>query len=283
VGNCLNEEEMKQELEGTLNIRLEPPQQYATLAELKAVADQVQKTLNAIVRNLTDEPEAEVETHIIGAEIGSLSLALSPSIPETLDVNATTLCMTLVKDVRDIREQRFRPRLTPGLLQQYVKLVNTLRSSHTRMQLQYGEEIIMIDDLFRKYFQAATKERVAVKVSLIGRIEAINIHSKPYEFRLFLTQPGTEPVRCTFEESLLHAVIDEMKRRSLVRITGKGYYAPIGLHPTKIELEYKPEPLTFDKNKLLSYVRSLDIVPEGMTISELLSANRKEAGIEEED
>ncbi len=270
--------------EHPFNVRLEPPQNgMATLAELKVIADQLQRTLNAVVRNLTDQDEAVVNAKITGAEIGSLRLDLRPTIAESVEADPDGVCSTLISDINDVWHHRFRPGMTPGLLHQYRTLVNALKESHIQITFDHGAESVTIDDGFRKRFQAATKERIAGKVDIVGRIEALNIHTKPYEIKLFPVLPGADPIVCRFEEFLLGPITDEIKRKSLIIVSGTGYYAPVGLFPIRLTLATAPRRVDFNPDRLRRYVRNTNLVPQGMTASEYLTANRRAVGLEDED
>ncbi len=122
----------------------------------KSIADQLQRTLNSVVRNLTNEPDAVVTTEITGAEIGSLHLAMRPSIAASLLADTDSVCDTLIRDINEVWHQRFRSGMTPSLLQQYRTLVNTLKASNVRIKFEHGSENVVIDDLFRKRFKSAT-------------------------------------------------------------------------------------------------------------------------------
>lgn len=263
------------------NVYLKPPQTYAKLSQLKDIGNQLQRTLNAVARNLTDNKDAYVEGDIAEATVGSLGLALRTSVPSFIEVDPDTVCDTLARDILDVRAQRFRPGMTPALLQQYRTLINTLKSSHVRVEYRYAEHEIVIDDDFRRSFEAASKERQAGNIEITGRIESLNIHIEPNQFRLYPKQPNAEGILCQFSTYLLDPIADVLKRKEIVRVTGTGYFAPVGLYPLRIILTKAPEPLVFNVEALRSYLRKTSLVPPGMTSEEYLQANREAAGFVE--
>ncbi len=265
-----------------LQIHIDPPSGNAKLSELKVLADQVQRTLDAVARNLAKDPKAKVDADISGATIGSLHLVLQPALADSFAVNPDQICRTLIEDINNVEHQRYRPDMTLALLQQYKALVNMFRNSHIQVQLSHGIDDVTIDDDFRSMFRASTKERIANKVDIIGRIEALNIHSTPYEMKLFPTTPDTDYILCRFEDEMLEKITDLFKHKSMVRVTGTGYYAPIGINPSRLVLTSAPVPLVFDLDQLRLYARNVNLVPAGMSASDFLAANRKAAGLEED-
>jgi hypothetical protein len=265
-----------------LKIHIDPPSGNAKLSELKVLADMVQRTLDAVARNLAKDPKAKVDADVSGATIGSLHLMIQPAIADSFAVNPDEICRTLIEDINHVEHQHYRPDMTPALLQQYKALVNMFRNSHIQVQLSHGMDDVTIDDDFRSMFQVATKERIANKVDIIGKIEALNIHSFPYQMKLYPTPPETDYILCRFENELLDKITDVIKHKSLVRVTGTGYYAPVGIYPLRIELTSAPAPLVFDMDQLRSYARNVNLVPAGMSASEFLTANRKAANLEED-
>ena len=265
-----------------LKIHINPPGGNAKLFELKVLADQVQRTLDAVARNLAKDPKAKVDADVSGATIGSLHLMIQPAIADSFAVNPDQICRTLIEDINNVEHQRYRPDMTLALLQQYKALVNMFRNSHIQVQLSHGIDDVTIDDDFRSMFRASTKEKIANKVDIIGRIEALNIHSIPYEMKLFPATPDTDYIPCRFENELLDTIADLIKNKSLVRVTGTGYYAPVGIYPLRLELTSAPAPLLFDLDQLRSYARNVNLVPAGMSATEFLTANRKAAGLEED-
>lgn len=264
-----------------LNIYLKPTQPYAKLSHLKDIGSQLQKTLNAVARNLTDNKDAYVDGDITEAVIGSLSLTLQTSVPSFVNVDPDTVCGTFLRDILDVRSQRFRPDMTPTLLQQYKTLINTLKSSHVEVKYRYADLEILIDDNFRRGFESASKERQAYDIEIVGRIEALNIHVEPHQFKLYPKYPNAEGILCQFSSVLLDPIADVLKRKEIVRVTGTGHFSPVGLYPLRIQLTKVPEPLTFNAEKLRSSIRQMDLVPLGMTPDEYLQSNRRATGFDE--
>lgn len=263
------------------NVYLKPTQTYATLSQLKDIGSQLQRTLNAVARNLSGDINAYVEGDITEANIGSLSLALRTSVPAFVDIDPDIVCDTLVRDILDVSTQRFRTGMTPILLKQYKTLICTLKSSRVRVEYRYAEHEIVIDDNFRRGFEAASKERQSGNIEIIGRIEALNIHVSRNQFRLYPKQPNSDGIHCEFSPHFLDSIADVLKRKEIVRVTGMGYFAPVGLYPLRIVLTQAPESLEFNAAALRSQLRRVALVPSGMSAEEYLRINREAAGFVE--
>lgn len=262
-------------------IYLVPPQGNVKLSHLYKIGGQVQKTLNAVARNLSSNENAYVDAEIVEARIGSLELSLHPSVPDIYAITSQRVCFTLVKDLLAVPRQQFRADMTPALVQQYHALTKCLKDAHIKIRLRYHDAEALIDDAFRAGVEVAVQEKEAGTVEVIGRIEAINIHQERNRFFLYPKQPGSERVECRFD-SLLHSEVSEaLKRKEFVKITGIGYYAPVGIYPQRIELTRSPEPIVYRLDVLKKAIRSLDLVPSGMGAVEYVAMKRMEAGLGE--
>jgi|GEM_PF-1608003 len=252
---------------------------YTKLSHLHKISNQVQKTLNAVAQNLSSNEKAYVDAEIVGATIGSLDLAIRPSVPDIFEITPQQVCSTFVNDLVNVPRQQFRPEMTPGLLHQYHSLSNCLKDAHIKVRLRYRDAEAMIDDAFRARVEVATQEKEAGKIEVIGRIEAMNIHQEAYRFHLYPKQPGAEHILCRFDALLLYPVTEALRRKEMVKIVGVGYYSPVGIYPRSIQLSQAPEPIVYQLDVLKSAIRGFDIVPAGMNVVDYMEMKRREAGL----
>jgi len=262
-------------------VYLSPPEGHAKLSHLHKISSRVQNTLNAVAQNLSSNEKAYVDAEIIGATIGSLDLALRPSVPDIFEITPQQVCSTFVNDLVNVPRQQFRPDMTPGLLHQYHSLSNCLKDAHIKVRIRYRDAEAMIDDAFRAGVDAATQEKEAGQVEIIGRIEAVNIHQHPYSFHIYPKQPGAERILCRFDNLLLHSVTESLSRKEIVKVVGIGYYSPVGIYPQRIQLSRAPEPIVFQLDVLKSAIRGFNLVPSGMNIVDYMEMKRKEAGLDD--
>jgi len=269
--------------QGVLRVRLVAADEHVTLAELKGVAQQLQRTLSAVETNLAHDGEAAIGYAIVEADVGSLTLGLQPVAPEEALPDPGEVVSTFASDLVDIRHQSYRPGLTPGLARRYLSLVRSLSGSGTTVEYAYRDRQITVDTSFRQGFEVALRERVAEDVVLTGVLEAVNAHREPFQFRLYPKLPGAEAVECRFSREMLPAVAELLKLKAVVRVSGRGYFLPIGSYPSRLDVSEQPVAMPFDPALLRSYIRRLSLIPAGLTVQEYLRRNREAAGLAEQD
>ena len=266
-----------------LHVRLVAPGQHVKLAELKEVAQQLQQTLSAVETNLAHDGEAAIGYAIVEAEVGSLTLGLQPVAPEGAPVDPSEVVSIFASDLVGIRYQSYRPSLTPGLAKRYLSLVRSLSGSGTAVEYAYRDQQVTVDSSFRQGFEIALRERVAEDVVVTGLLEAVNAHREPFRFSLYPKLPRAEAVDCRFPREMLSAIAELLKLKAIVRVSGRGYFLPIGSYPSRLEVREQPVPMPFDPELLRSYIHRLNLVPAGLTVQEYLRRNREAAGLAEQD
>jgi len=271
------------ETQDILRVHLHAPDVYAKLADLKKVTQQLQQTLAAVERCLTQESETAIGYAIVEAEIGSLTLGLQPVAPKDYRLDPGEVVATFATDLVDIRRQSYRPGLTTGLARNYLSLVRTLASSGTTVEYDFRDRHIAVDKTFRQGFESALRERVAEDVTLTGLLQAVNAHRLPFRFILYPKLPGAESIECHFRTEMLPTVAELLKRGAVIRVNGRGHFLPIGSYPYRLDnISEDPVPLPFDPGVLRSYVRRLSLIPAGLTAHEYLRRNREAAGLADE-
>lgn len=262
-----------------LRVRLRPADDYARLADLKEVTQQLQQTLAAVEKGIARDGEAAISYAVVEAEVGSLTLGLQPVAPPDYDIDPTQVVATFAADLVDIRHQTYRSGLTTGLARHYLSLVRALASSGTTVEYEFRDQRVAVDSTFRQGFEVALRERVAEDVTLVGLLQAVNAHQHPFRFNLYPKLPGAEGIECRFPPEMLPAVAELLKSDAVVRVNGTGHFLPIGTYPHRLDVSEEPIPLPFDAELLRSYVHRLLLVPAGLTAAEYLHRNREAAGL----
>lgn len=260
-----------------LEVKLRIGEGRVKLVELKELTDRLQRTLAALASHLADSPTPGIDFEIVEAAVGSLSLGLRAVAEEGAPVDPERVLATFTADLADIREQSYRPDLTPGLTKHYRSLVACLAAGGAVVEYTHAGHHIVVDDAFRKGFEVALKERVAEDVSVVGHLDAINAHKAPFTFYLYPKLEEADRVECRFAADMLEEIAKLLKKS--VKVEGTGHFAPVGIYPLRIDVYRAPSVLSWDPAILRSYMGKLSLVPKGMTASEYIESNRKAAGL----
>ena len=269
-----------------LNVYIEPPaatRSFVLLDEVKTLTSHLQRTLDAVARNLNSLSESDktgIDYYIVEAKIGSLGFSILAA-PTQGSIDPNVVMATFTEDLKTIHSRHYRPTLSPDLLKSYKGLVRALGESHTQISYTYNQTQVVIDDVFRGAFEFAARDRRAGVLSVVGKIEGLNAHRSPHFFSLYPKLNTSVRIECRFPHGLLGVVADNIKHKRLVEVTGEAYFAPVGIYPTLIEVTTAPSALDYNPTALRQHVRSLALVPSNMTAGEFLQQNREVAGIEE--
>lgn len=246
------------------------------LAQLKELSTLLQRTLAAVASHLADSATPGIDFEIVEAGVGSLSLGLRAVAEEGATIEPERVVATFTEDLAQIRQQSYRPDLTTGLTKHYRALVTSMGGTGAVVEYGRGKERVVVDDAFRKGFEVALKERIAEDVSVVGYLDAVNVHKVPYTFYLYPKLEDIERVECRFPAEMLQAVAVLLKKT--VKVEGTGHFAPVGIYPLRIDVNRELRPLTWDPDVLRSFVGKLALVPEGVSASDYLQRNREAAG-----
>jgi len=262
-------------VEPNFKIRLRRDSALLTLAHLNTFGRELQRTLSAVARHLADSDQPGVEFPIVHAEVGSFCLQLQ-GLAADGTIDPAQVFDTFLDDVSAIRRHQFRSTMTPGLAGHYRSLVRTFSDSDLLVEYAYKGRDLLVDNAFRAAFEVALRERVVENTVIVGHLDAVSVHRAPFVFKLYPKLDPRSPVECRFPQAILAEVATHLK--SLVQVRGVGFFAPVGLLPTRLEVQGSPERLRCDRVALRGYVRKLRLVPAGTTAKQYLSANRERAG-----
>ncbi len=260
----------------SLDVKVQVGERRVKLAELRELSDRLQRALGALATQLAGTTTPGIEFEIVGAAVGSLSLALRAVASEGATVEPERVVSTFTSDLGDIRKQSYRADLTPGLTRHYRALVTSLKDVGAVVEYAHDRDLVVIDDAFRRSFEIALKERVVEDVTVAGYLDAVNAHKSPFVFYLYPKLEEADRVECLFPAEMLQAVAALLKKT--VRVVGTGHFAPVGIYPLRIDVPEAPRELSWNPSILRSYVGALSLVPKGASASEYLERNRKVAG-----
>jgi hypothetical protein len=264
-------------VKASLDVKLRIGAKRVKLAELKEVTSRLQRALAGLATQLAGQAKPGIDFEIAEAAVGSLSLGLVAVADEGAPVEPERVVSTFTSDLSSIRRQSYRADLTPGLTRHYRALVTCLKDTGAVVEYSHGKDEVIVDDEFRRGFDVALKERVAEDVSVVGHLDAVNAHKKPFTFYLYPKLEEADRVDCHFPPEMLQLVAGLLKKT--VKVAGTGYFAPIGIYPLRMDVRPEPQFLVWDPSILRSHVGTLSLVPEGMSVRDYLERNRKAAGL----
>jgi len=241
----------------------------ADLGEVERMAQSLRHALNALA---SEQREARVSLRfeVVEASIGSLQLGVAPV---DSDILADTLFGQFIQDIIGLKEGRFRPTMSSETLAEYRDLFKA-PSSKTPVTYVYRDSQAVIDERARAMLEEKIISTRAYNISIIGTIESVSVHQQPYTCSLYTKLEPKQRIRCQFSAPMLYAVADALKSKRMVEVIGDAEYGFVGLYPIRLIMTQPPQPVEPDMDFLRKAVRSLDIVPEGMSISDYLDRIR---------
>ena len=258
----------------TLEISLGVEGRYAELIELRELSYHVHQSLKALAKELTGLEDPSIRFEIVGAKLSSLTLEVDPILAEELPLDKENFLNTFTTDLKDISQDKFRMNMSSNVLNNYRSLIHS-PSKKTPVRISFGNVDVNIDEKVRERFEATVRRTISSRTSVIGTIESINIHTRPYTFSLYTKLEPRDRIECRFEEKLLPEIAEVLKSRSLAEGTGDGHFGPVGLYPLRIILKDSPKRIRFDPEHLRTFIRKFELVPKGKSLQEYLSDIRK--------
>lgn len=258
-----------------LRIRLGAEGQGVDLGDLELMAEQLRATYRELIRDAGGDQHARVNFKIINVANGSVVFDLQPQIKDEEAPEVNELTRTLIGDINRLGEGKPRPTMSSNLLRHYDALFAvSVRAG--RLELGFGKLAAVMDQSNRIDFQSATKNSVVPETRMVGLIETINIHRRPWKFGLY-TKLDRQRIECRFTDNLLATVTRLMEGNALVEVCGEATFGPVGITPVTIELTEEPVELDFSPNDFLRYAHSSAICLPGETATSALERIRAEA------
>lgn len=262
------------ETEKLLYISLGKMGDTVDLLFLQLLSEALRGIFREIVREQSGERKSNILLEVRDATKGSLNLVIEPTIAGFNSTDSIAVAQTLINDINSIASESARSTMGAGLLAKYQSLIEIGQQSG-RLVLQANGVQATIDSSTSIAFQAALKETPEPETLVAGHIESVNIHQKPWSFGLY-TKFDQERIECRFDEPMLEKILQLMESKALVEVVGEGVFGPLGLTPSRIDLQETPRELVFSVNSLLSFRRSAGMVKLGESVPVALSRVREE-------
>ncbi len=251
------------------------------LNDMQSFMRHLQAALDEVAQDLGQTEEHGVTYEIAEAHVGSFALTLRAVGSQLAKANPVECLSVFSSDIQGVAQQRFRPGISAQLLKSYTSFVRTLSPINATVKIQYRQSAILIDKQFRDTVRNTWKERVAENVTVTGNLDAVNAHGGQYMFYLYPKLEHAGRVDCVFNPEMLATVAELLKRKQLVKVTGRGHFGPVGMYPFKVEVDSLPTELIPNGPRLRSYVGGLELIPKGLTAAEYLQRNREAIGFSE--
>lgn len=244
------------------------------LSLLEQLAERIRGAFREIVREQTGDTKAQIRLLVRDAHKGSIVLSMEPELTGDDVPSAAEVARTLIADINSLATDHARPNMSANLLGQYREMVK-IGQRAGRLELGYEGATSTVGPENQIAFEAAIREQPEAGIQMVGTIETVNIHQRPWTFGLY-TKLDRQRVECRFDEAILGEVLQLMNEKTLVQVAGEGRFAAVGITPRVIELDAAPVPLAFDAEALRSYRRSADIAKEGESAADALVRIREE-------
>lgn len=258
-----------------IHLSLGSPGEPVDLLLLEQLAEALRGTFRELIRERTGDGKVQMSLRVRDASKGSINLVLEPEIAgmETAAVDQVT--QSLIDDINDLGEGHPRSTMSSGLLNQYRGIVGIARKAG-RLEVKAGQNAqASINSGNLVSLEANLKEEPTPDTRVVGRIESVNIHRKPWTCGVY-TKLDQERVECRFDETMLDQVLALLESKAWAEIVGEGRYGPVGTTPRQVEMQEPPRALVFDPQALRAFRRSANIVRVGERTDEALLRIREE-------
>jgi hypothetical protein len=257
-----------------LYISLGTPGEAVDLLVIEQLAEAVRSVFRELLKESAEDNKVQVRLVVRDATKGSLNLVLEPQILGTEVVDASTVSASLINDINGLSNDAPRSTIGSGLLSHYRSLVG-IGQRAGRLELRTDSLRAVVDTETLVTFQAALREVPEPDTVVVGRIESVNIHRRPWTFGLY-TKFDQERVECRFDEAMLDHVLHLMETKATVQAIGEGRFGPVGTTPRQLDLHEAPQELVFFPDLLRSFRRSSDITRQGESSADAVLRVREE-------
>lgn len=259
---------------GLFRVRLGEPDVAVDLSLLENLAEHLRGAFREIVREQTGEGRVQVRLLVRDASKGSLVLTVEPELTGEDVPLPGDVARTLIDDINGLAADTPRPTIGSNLLAQYRALVEVGQKAG-RLELGFEDASTFVGPENQVTFDAAMREQPEPDIRVVGHIESVSIHRRPWTFGLY-TKFDQQRVDCRFQDDMLDKVLRVMEAKALAEVVGEGRFAQVGMTPRQIELTEPPTAISFDAAELLSYRHSAEISKAGESAADALLRVREE-------
>jgi len=257
-----------------LSVRIGRADEPIDLMLLEQLAERLRSAFREITRERSGNSKAQVTFLVHEIRKGSIVLMVEPLVEGEGVPSAQEVAGTLISDINDLGERRARANMSANLLGHYREIVK-ISERAGKLELGFDGSLTTLGPENQVAFDAALREQPEAGVEIVGTIETLNIHTRPWRFGLY-TKLDRQRVECRFSDEMLDDVLKPMDLKTLVLVRGEARFAQVGITARTIDLTLPPVPLTFDSGLLRSYRRGSNIALEGETAADAIVRIREE-------
>ena len=145
------------------------------------------------------------------------------------------------------------------ILGELYKLFSPIGKSMKSIVIGFNEERVLLSQDMENYIEEIlTKNEKKYSTSVEGMLEEINVHNNKNLFKIFLDRAYSGYIRCQFPDDKLPQASNALKKRVLVKGTGKFRKGDIFPHQMEV-LEIKVLP---SANDLIPLISIMGVAPE---------------------
>jgi len=243
-----------------ISITLGVPNEPLDLSLVEHFSEALRGAYRELVKDRMGGEEADLRLLIRDVSKGSLNLILEP-VSEDAGEALEGISQALIDDIEGLTRGEGRPTMSTASLIQYKNLARVVeRAGGVKIRAEQSEVTLAQVDM--SSVRAAMKERVYAGYQLVGRIESVNIHQKPYRCGVYSNVTRSR-VECRFDEHMLDQILSLMEKGATASLLGEARFGPAGVTPTSLSVQETPTELSFDPDALLAFRRSADIIEDG--------------------
>lgn len=192
------------------------------LSALASELEAVRKALGGVDRSLTGERKPSVYYRVVRISNQSpMSLTLIPVGVNAEQRNGKRIFERFVADWSLVKQKKSPE--DPSVLESFRNITATARKEHiSRVTFRFGKQRIdLARDVEESVERLIAKETTVLRGTLTGRMDAINLHGKQKEFRIYPIA-GPTSIVCRFPEELKEKAIQAIDHKTAV--TGQLVY-----------------------------------------------------------
>jgi hypothetical protein len=243
--------------DGRLYVSVTFPSDRVLLRHPAAFANQLNEILVSIMRDVTHDPNPDIDFELPAFSRNSLDFEIAPVGGHALGSDPTECLDLLTLDLDAMASGSFRSSMSSATLKRYKGLMDLLRREKASINFRYDDRDITVNRPQRVQIEKAASARTKEAVTLYGRLESVNRHHDKPTFNLYPKLTPNDPVECTFPDTMMRGVADILKYSDIVQVTGIGTFGPVGIYPVRIVVTEPPKRLPYDEEKLRAVPGSL--------------------------
>jgi hypothetical protein len=237
--------------EDQVEIRLDVPGRSLEVADVVTMLSNLVHVFREIAADYGGDPEKQSLVVLRASTNSPLTFELEPSVRGT--------GRRFRQDVRFLESGGDGHDVSDRVALAYRDFATSLK--------RRGERVTVVDDSKEYVVGSRSSARIidltqtatTKTVSLMGHLDAVNVHRRPYALFLYPSLITAPRIECRFPDELLERVGGMLKKH--VEVSGLGHYAMFSSWPRYIEVTADPVPQPHRNESVASHRGSLTLKP----------------------